>query len=633
MRSADERMADAFQPSIVDWNDELDFQNQLRGLALGNGEIAIDVARLADVDFQRVMIASTAPERREETADAVQEAAAVGGAAVLTCAVGQGRLLLEWADGLRRHSDAGTRSFGPNNWLHAASCALAARDVATLDILCEPAHIAASQLPGHLSDAFWPFLCTAVAAVIRTTDAATPWIDEAERLLAADRITVGDPHVIAARLRPLTSVLRALADPEGDVNAALRLALRAHRQSFAEQAQARDPNRLLALDVLGFAALAHDRGRTLDPLDLPAWLVRGEFERRPIRVTLEYPPRRLERNDDGVAVLDLEGFPREGREHVIVQRGDDLIARYTMRNGPGVPFASIDLALPGPQGAGESGAWPRALDPCERVLLADAYAHRAGTSLEANDGPAARAWLTSAVAQLDAVLAAIPPSATRVPEDECVSPRGRSVRAKEPGRLDRDRLTAYRDALMARQQRQNGPVSRLVAPPGDAQTREQALLAATVVGELARPLLTALARDVTGAIRATLRPRADDYAKVFLPAAVERARAWFEPLWREGLEMELPSGSQREVLVHVAPAGMLAEYNEVSRLFPGAYRRLAPLLNPHRAWVAWKYVGTGERSGLAYDGLVWCDDHWSWFPKPYRAFKEVIRNDRQGEAS
>jgi hypothetical protein len=97
--------------------------------------------------------------------------------------------------------------------------------------------------------------------------------------------------------------------------------------------------------------------------------------------------------------------------------------------------------------------------------------------------------------------------------------------------------------------------------------------------------------------------------------------------------MDLPSGNQREVLVYAAPAGMLAEYNEVSRLFPGAYRGLAPLLNPHRAWVAWKYVRAGERSGLAYDGLVWCDDHWSWFPKPYRAFKEVIRDDREGEAS
>jgi hypothetical protein len=626
-------MNDTSDHSIVDWDHEREFENHLRRLALGNGDVAIDVSRLADINFQRVMISAATPGRRDETADAVQEAAAAGAAAALASAVSQGRLLIGWPDGTQRLSEAGTRPFGPNNWLHTTSCALAARDAAALDILCEPAHIAASQLPAHLSDAFWPFLCAAVAAVVRKPDAAAPWIDEAERLLAEDHVSIGDPDVIRARVRPLTGVLRALVESAADVNAPLRAALRAQREYFAQQGGPTDPNRLLALDVVGLAALAHDRKRPLESLDLPAWLVRGEFERRPICVTLEYPSRRLERDGDAVAVLDLEGFPRDGREHVIVQRGDDLIARYTMRNGPGVPAASIDLALPGPRGAGESAAWPRALDPCERVLLADAYAHRAGTSLEASDGPAARAWLSSAVAQLDAVLAAIPPGAARVPEDECVSPRGRAVRAKEPGRLDRDRLTAYRDALMARQQRQNGPVSRLVAPPGDAQAREQALLVASVVGELARPLLTALASDVSGAVREGLRPRAEDYAKVFLPAAVDRARAWFESLWAEGLEMDLPSGNQRELLVHVAPAGMLAEYNEVSRLFPGAYRGLAALLNPHRAWVSWKYVRAGERSGLAYDGLVWCDDHWTWFPKPYRAFKEVIRDDREGEAS
>ena len=630
-------MTESSGHSIVDWDHEREFQAHLRGLALGNGDVAIDVSRLADIGFKRAMIAAAAPERREETADAVQESAAAGATAVLGNAVHQGQLHLAWPDGAQRRSETGTRSFGPNNWLHTASCALTARDAASLDILCEPAHIAACQVGSRrilaCTRAFWPFLCTAVAAVVRKPDAAIPWIDQAERLLAEDQVSIGDPDVIRARVRPLVAVLRALVEPTADVNAALRLALRAYRDYFAQHGRPRDPQRLFAIDVVGLAALAHDRKRPLESLDLPAWLVRGEFERRPIRVSLEYPSRRLDRDGDAVAVLDLEGFPRDGREHVIVQRGDDLIARYTMRNGPGIPAASIDLALPGPPAAGESAAWPRALDPCDWVFLADAYAHRAGTSLEVNDGAAARAWLTSAVAQLDAVLAAIPAGATRVPEDECVSARGRAVRVKEPGRLARDRLTAYRDALMARQQRQNGPVSRLAAPPGDAQAREQALLAATAVGELARPLLTALATDVTGAVREGLRPRAEDYAKVFLPAAVDRARAWFERLWADGLEMDLPSGSQRQVLVYVAPAGMLAEYNEVSRLFPGAYRGLAPLLNPHRAWVAWKYVCPGERSGLAYDGLVWCDDHWSWFPKPYRAFKEVIRDDREGEAS
>ena len=41
-------------------------------------------------------------------------------------------------------------------------------------------------------------------------------------------------------------------------------------------------------------------------------------------------------------------------------------------------------------------------------------------------------------------------------------------------------------------------------------------------------------------------------------------------------------------------------------------------LLPGRIWAAWRYVTPGRTAGLSYDGLTWCDDHWAWFPKPYR---------------
>jgi hypothetical protein len=64
---------------------------------------------------------------------------------------------------------------------------------------------------------------------------------------------------------------------------------------------------------------------------------------------------------------------------------------------------------------------------------------------------------------------------------------------------------------------------------------------------------------------------------------------------------------------------MLASDNELSRPFPGGYRAIAAKLNPNRIWVRWKFCRPGETAGMAYDGLVWVDDHWAWFPKPYRA--------------
>jgi hypothetical protein len=68
---------------------------------------------------------------------------------------------------------------------------------------------------------------------------------------------------------------------------------------------------------------------------------------------------------------------------------------------------------------------------------------------------------------------------------------------------------------------------------------------------------------------------------------------------------------------------MLREDNELSRQFPQGYRAIAHWLNPNRVWIAWKYIKTGQSSGQAFNGLVWVDDHWAWFPKPFRALGSV----------
>jgi hypothetical protein len=116
-----------------------------------------------------------------------------------------------------------------------------------------------------------------------------------------------------------------------------------------------------------------------------------------------------------------------------------------------------------------------------------------------------------------------------------------------------------------------------------------------------------------------VRPREEDYARVFVGAAVALARQHYDALWAAEPEFVRPSAQQTEVRTFIAPAGMLATDNELSRQFPGGYRAIERWLNPHRVWVAWKFISPGQPSGMAYNGLVWCDDHWAWFPKPYRA--------------
>lgn len=152
--------------------------------------------------------------------------------------------------------------------------------------------------------------------------------------------------------------------------------------------------------------------------------------------------------------------------------------------------------------------------------------------------------------------------------------------------------------------------------PLDAKTL--ALATAQVIATQVRPIMEALAKDNEGEVVKALTPRPDDYQKVFVPDAVETARAGYTAARAGRLDLDYPSSEQSELRIYVAPAGMLGHDNELSRHFPGGYRAIAHLLNPHRVWAAWKYVRPSTGSGLAYDGLVFVDDHWVWFPKPYR---------------
>lgn len=146
------------------------------------------------------------------------------------------------------------------------------------------------------------------------------------------------------------------------------------------------------------------------------------------------------------------------------------------------------------------------------------------------------------------------------------------------------------------------------------------------VEEIKQLALAALRPFVRGAgDPEVFRPRPDDYARVFVPEAVARARAQYEILWLAAPRPE-PKGGQRDVLVFAAPSSLLTDDNELSRRFPNGYRRIAHLLDPHQIWLAWKFVVPGSGTGMAYDGLVWLDGRFAWFPKPWRVLGDDGEN-------
>lgn len=156
-----------------------------------------------------------------------------------------------------------------------------------------------------------------------------------------------------------------------------------------------------------------------------------------------------------------------------------------------------------------------------------------------------------------------------------------------------------------------------------ARVEQQSLALMAFLEASLEPLLRALSVDRDGRLAREFAPLPADYPKVFAEPLADAALKAYTALWTTA---PLPQARALDARleIHVSPAGMLADDNPMSRHFPGGYRQLAPHLNPHRVWVAWKLIEPGQQTGIAYDGLVWIDDHWAWFPKAFRVLRETL---------
>ena len=115
----------------------------------------------------------------------------------------------------------------------------------------------------------------------------------------------------------------------------------------------------------------------------------------------------------------------------------------------------------------------------------------------------------------------------------------------------------------------------------------------------------------------TLKPRDEDYAAVFVPEVAERARAGYQGLWSQVPPWPVRP-EQTELRIGAAFAEDFATENARVRPFPGGYRDVARYLIADRVWIVWEHVAPGAKDGILFDGLVALDDHFAWFPKPWR---------------
>jgi hypothetical protein len=134
-------------------------------------------------------------------------------------------------------------------------------------------------------------------------------------------------------------------------------------------------------------------------------------------------------------------------------------------------------------------------------------------------------------------------------------------------------------------------------------------------------------RQGRAALTLALRPRDDDYPRVFAGAAAEAARLGYLPLWNTAPVIE-PQEGQTQVRVAVATSAELAIDSVAARGFPGGYRHLVGRFMPETIWAAWQFLRPGDTSGLQFDGLVYLDGRFAWFPKPWLVLPSVDRQNR-----
>lgn len=141
----------------------------------------------------------------------------------------------------------------------------------------------------------------------------------------------------------------------------------------------------------------------------------------------------------------------------------------------------------------------------------------------------------------------------------------------------------------------------------------------------AEAMLTTIVLGTPEDIVRNLRPHDEDYARVFLPEAAERAQLGYTSLWNAPPK-SLGKAGQTQVRAFACDAESLRTENDFSRNFPGGYRHIAGYLKPELVWVAFKVLVPGQSQGMAHDGLVFMGDHWAWFPKPWRILSTGAEN-------
>ncbi|HSN27691.1 MAG TPA: hypothetical protein VLT45_15470 [Kofleriaceae bacterium] len=136
----------------------------------------------------------------------------------------------------------------------------------------------------------------------------------------------------------------------------------------------------------------------------------------------------------------------------------------------------------------------------------------------------------------------------------------------------------------------------------------------------AKQMLTDLrtSSDAAGMTKA-LEPTSADYKAVFTDDFAAKAEKGYKELWNDPKSVIGADPANTELKLFKATTDDIKAWtHDVEMDFPGGYQKVKEDFKPGLTVYRWKYTKPGETLGMAYDGLIYVNGHWAWFPKPWR---------------
>lgn len=118
-----------------------------------------------------------------------------------------------------------------------------------------------------------------------------------------------------------------------------------------------------------------------------------------------------------------------------------------------------------------------------------------------------------------------------------------------------------------------------------------------------------------------LFPTAKDCKAFFIDSVSEKAWSAYQTMWQDKKAVIRPKANQTELILFSVTIDEIKKGIGFAKDFPGGYKNIVDKIKPGIKIYRFKFVAPGEKSGMAFDGLVKVNQKWVIFPKPWKALE------------